>query len=137
MTSTWKVSYFALTLCLALPTIAYKWTPCSLEAWILNLQTCQQTCYGETFYNDFYNSTVCGDYDTMINSTKKSDVDCLCENQIAGISTQTNITNCTLAACSSSYNQTLYIEAEEAYTRMCSWSFGTLSAEQRACEISH
>lgn len=125
MSPSWTISYL-LVLCFALHTTAYNWTPCSLDAWILNLQSCSQPCYDETYYDNFFNSTVCGDYETELNSTKKSDVECLCKNQIAGTSTQTNITNCSAALCGDSFNNTLYVNNLKAWTRMCDWSFGKL-----------
>ena len=132
MSQSWTKIYF-LALCLALRALASTWTPCSLDAWILNLQSCSQPCYGETYYDTFFNSTACGDYDAELSSTKKWDVECLCKNQIAGTSAQTNITNCSVALCGDSFNETRYVDDLKAWTRMCNWSFGKLSGEKHPC----
>ncbi|KAJ6031018.1 hypothetical protein N7540_001750 [Penicillium herquei] len=72
MSLSWKLYffYYFITLSFALQDVS-TWTPCSLGAWINNLQNCTQSCYGESYYDTFYNSTACGDYDSMLNATTK------------------------------------------------------------------
>lgn len=124
MSKLWA-SYYLIALSLALRAIAYDWTPCSLGAWIRHLQACSQPCYGEAFYDTFFNSTACGNYTTTLNSTEKSDVKCLCTNVLASISDGKNVTHCDNVQCGPGvYNVTYYDLNQDAYLRMCEWALG-------------
>jgi hypothetical protein len=124
MSKLWAIYYF-IALFLALRAVAYDWTPCSLGAWIRNLQACSQPCYGEAFYDTFFNSTACGNYTSTLNSTEKSDVKCLCSNVLASISDGKNVTHCDNVQCGPGvYNVTYYDLNQDAYLRMCEWALG-------------
>jgi hypothetical protein len=119
-----------LTLCLASVTIA-TWTPCSFDAWVLSLQNCSQSCYGEAFYDTTYNTTACGDYGTVTNSTKQSEVKCLCDNEYYG-GAAWNLTSCWATECGKSFNETGYADDLVVYSKMCLWADGKLNFDKCA-----
>jgi hypothetical protein len=106
-----RTSYCFIALSLTMRAFAYDWTPCSLGAWIRHLQACSLPCYGEGFYDTFFNSTACG------NDTST--------NVLASISDRKNVTHCDNVQCGPGvYNVTYYDLNQDAYLRMCEWALG-------------